>query len=75
MEDLTTVPTFNFSQGDVFEGAENLIQVCYYSNGVQPMIELNQDGDTVTFTDFAQLEKLVKNIRKNLNEAKQILNK
>ncbi len=73
MTNLITVPTFNFSQGDIFDGAENPVQVCYYNNGDDVLIELSQEEHHINFTNIHQLKKLVKLIEKNLPEAKNKL--
>jgi len=72
MQQLITVPTFNFSQGDIFDGAELPITVCYYRGSVDsPMIELTQEDRSIQFTDIKTLKKLVKNIEA-LNEEARI---
>lgn len=71
---LITVPTFTFSQGDVMEGNEPNVRVCYYNNiGNEPLIELEQEDRYINFTNLQQLKKLVKAIEKNLQEAKKKL--
>lgn len=69
MNELITVPTFTFSQGDVFDGAEMPVQVCFFNNGKTKLIELQQEGRTINFTNLEQLKKLVKLVEKHLPEA------
>jgi len=72
--ELITVPTFNFSQGDTFDGAELPIQVCYY-NGHDDlkMIELVQEEKSIQFTSIKELKQLVKLIERNLPAATNFL--
>ena len=74
--ELITVPTFNFSQGDTFDGAEHPIQVCYY-NGLCDfkMIELVQEERSIQFTSIKELKQLVKLIENHLPEATKVLDK
>lgn len=76
MSTLITVPTFTFDQGDIFEGAEYPVQVCYYNGGKDsPLIELNQNGHSITFTTVNELKQLVKQIQKHLPDAQADLKK
>ncbi len=76
MTNLITVPTFTFNQGDIFEGAEPPVQVCFY-NGTddKALIEISQEGRYVNFTSIDELKQLVKLIQKHLPEAEHKLNK
>lgn len=70
MTELVTVPSFNFEQGDVYDGAESYTQVAYYnSSSDSPLIELTQDGNRINFTDVKSLRKLVKEVEKHLSTA------
>jgi hypothetical protein len=69
MNELITVPTFTFSQGEIFEGAENPVRVCYYNNGDSKLIELSQEDRSINFSNLDQLKKLVKLVEKHLPEA------
>jgi len=71
MAELITSPTFTFNQGDVFDGAEEPIQVVYWDNG--DVIELRQDKSVVLIQED-QLNVLFKEILKHLPEAKEYLN-
>lgn len=76
MSNLITVPNFIFSQGDVFDGDEWPIQVCYY-NGKEgdTLIELKQEDRYINFTNLQQLKKLVKEVEKHHDEASKKLSK
>jgi len=70
MSNLITVPTFNFSQGDVFDGNEMPVTVCYYKGSEnRVMIELMQEDRCIIFTSLTELKALVKQIEKHLPEA------
>lgn len=69
MAKLITVPTFTFDQGDVFEEGEYPIQVSYYRDGI---IELSQGGQEFDIRE-QDLQKLFKEIKKHLPEAKKEL--
>lgn len=73
MSELITVPTFNYSQGDVFDGAEPPVTVCYYNNGDVKLVELTQDGNRINFTSIAELKSLVKLVEKHLPKATKSL--
>lgn len=75
MAELITVPTFTFSQGDVYDGAEYPIQVCYYNDTEDKLIVLNQEDRYVQFSSIKQLKKLVKEIEKHLPSAITMLDK
>lgn len=71
MQDLITVPTFTFDQGDIWDGENNSerpIQVLYYDG----TICLNQNGNEVLISP-AHFENLFKAIRKHLPEATKAL--
>ncbi len=75
MTNLITVPTFTFSQGEIHEGAEYPVQVCFYNNhDGKPLIELSQEGRYVNFTSIDELKQLVKLVQKHLPEAQHKLN-
>jgi len=76
MSELITVPMFTFNQGDIFSGSENAerpIKVLFYNGS----IELQQDGlydqpeKILISTNF--LDKLFKEIKKQLPEAQVFL--
>lgn len=75
MSNLITVPTFNFSQGDIFEDAEMPIQVSYYRNPESTLIELVQEDSSICITNLSVLKKLVKEIEKHHSAAKKHLEK
>ena len=77
MSNLITVPCFNFSQGEIFEGAEMPITVCYYNGSEEKvLIELQQEDRTISFTSIVELKALVKQVEKHLTEAtKKLQNK
>jgi len=65
-ENLTTVPTFNFSQGDFGESEwEQLLTVRYYRNNI---IEIEQDGQAITL-NINQVQRLATMIKKYNLEA------
>lgn len=73
MNQLITVPTFTFEQGDPWEqepDSERPIQVLYYDN----CISLEQNGESVLISP-AHFENLFKAIRKHLPEANKALKK
>lgn len=72
MSELITNPTFTFSQGDIFDGAEPPVQIIYWNGG--DLIELQQEGRYILInTDM--LFKLAKEVKKHLPNAKLKLNK
>lgn len=71
--DLITVPTFTFKQGDFYdEGFERPIQVLYLNSG--SIIGLKQDDQTI-LVKVELLNKLVRAIKANLPEAKKALSR
>jgi hypothetical protein len=74
MTNLITVPTFTYSQGDTYDGAEYPVTVCYYNNGDDASIELTQGDNNINFTNLQQLKSLIKQIEKHLPEATKKLN-
>lgn len=73
MAELITVPTFIFEQGDIFDGGEFPIQVCY-NNGsdIGSCIELMQDGKSIII-NYPYLKKLCKEIEKHHETAQRCL--
>lgn len=69
MEELITVPTFTFDQGDTYEGAEQPIQVLYWNSD---LVELRQGKNEILLNDES-INKLFKLIKKHLPEARQKL--
>lgn len=67
MTDLITVPTFTFTQGDVFDGRETPIQVLYWNQG--DLIELRQEGNNGILINTDCIKKLTKLIIHHLPEA------
>lgn len=67
--ELITVPTFNFNQGDVLEGGEQPIQVCYYN---VDLVELTQEGKSIIIR-HQDLDRLFKEIKRHIPEAKSKL--
>jgi len=75
MKYLTTVPTFTFPQGDLFDGGEYPITVKYFQSGNSDvLIELEQEDRYVNIQP-QHLKLLVKMIEKHLPEAKKELTK
>lgn len=70
---LITQPSFNFSQGEVFDGAEMPITVSYFNNGEKTLIELCQEDRYINFTSIDELKALVKLAAKYLPEAEDKL--
>lgn len=69
MSKLTTVPTFMFNDDYELTG-ECPTQVLYWNEGA--MVELRQ-GDNEVYISIELLNKLVKQIKKNLPEATKFL--
>lgn len=69
MTQLITVPTFTFSQGEVYDGHSYPIQVCYYNGVAGKVIELRQGDNAVEFFDVAQLGELLKEVKRHLPDA------
>ena len=68
--DLKTVPTFNFSQGEYGDqDYEQPINVAYYRNDV---VELEQDGSTIVLR-IDQVQRLASLIKKYNYEAQKKL--
>lgn len=75
MEHLTTVPTFIFPQGDLFDGGELPIVVKYYQQGDgDALVQLDQEGMAINIQP-QHLRLLVKMIEKHLPEAKKELSR
>lgn len=75
---LLTTPTFEFSQGDFFEdGCEPHVNVSYWkgSNDNEALIELEQEGGKVLFTNLAILKKLVLEVEVHYSQAVKVLYK
>lgn len=70
MTELVTVPTFSFSQGDVYEGYQLPVSVRYY-NGLDDSLEISiaQEDIEIVFSNLQVLKALVKEIERHHSEA------